>query len=96
MIDFKELIANEIYDEALGLDKDEIRNMIEIPADESMGDYAFPCFRLAKALRKAPQIIAEDIAKKAGGNPAFSKVENVNAYVNIFIDNFRMLTPQFR
>lgn len=86
MIDFKELIANEIYDESLGLDKDEIRNMIEIPADESMGDYAFPCFRLAKTLRKAPQIIAEDIAKKAGGNPAFSKVENVNAYVNIFID----------
>ncbi len=86
MIDFKELIANEIYDEALGLDKDEIRNIIEIPADESMGDYAFPCFRLAKSLRKAPQIIAEDIAKKAEGNPAFSKVENVNAYVNVFID----------
>lgn len=86
MIDFKDLIANEIFDEALGLEIEEIRNMIEIPADESMGDYAFPCFRLAKTLRKAPQMIAEDVAKSAGGNPAFSKVENVNAYVNFFID----------
>ena len=86
MTDFKDLIANEIFDEALGLEIEEIRNMIEIPADESMGDYAFPCFRLAKTLRKAPQMIAEDVAKSAGGNPAFSKVENVNAYVNFFID----------
>ena len=86
MIDFKDLIAKEIFDEALGLEIEEIRNMIEIPADESMGDYAFPCFRLAKSLRKAPQMIAEDVAKSAGGNPAFSKVENVNAYVNFFID----------
>ena len=60
--------------------------MIEIPADEKMGDYAFPCFRLAKALRKAPQLIAADIAAKAGGSEAFAKVENVNAYVNFFID----------
>ena len=52
MVDFKDIIANEIYDEALGLTSDEIRNLIEIPADEKMGDYAFPCFRLAKALRE--------------------------------------------
>ena len=86
MTDFKQLIADSIYDESLGLSSDEIRDMIEIPADESMGDYAFPCFRLAKTLRKAPQMIAADIAVKASGNEAFSKVENVNAYVNFFID----------
>ena len=86
MTDFKELIANEIFDEALGLEIAEIKGMIEIPADESMGDFAFPCFRLAKALRKAPQQIAADIAAAAGGNKAFAKVENVNAYVNFFID----------
>ena len=86
MTDFKELIANEIYDEALGLEKEEIKAMIEIPADESMGDYAFPCFRLAKTLRKAPQQIAADIAERSGNNKAFEKVENVNAYVNFFID----------
>ena len=62
MVDFKDIIANEVYDESLGLTLDEIRGLIEIPNDEKMGDYAFPCFRLAKALRKAPQMIAADIA----------------------------------
>ena len=86
MTDFRELIADSIYDEALGLSKSDIRSLIEIPADESMGDYAFPCFRLAKTLRKAPQMIAADIAAKAADSDAFAKVENVNAYVNFFID----------
>ncbi len=85
MVDFKNIIVGEIYDEALGLSEAEIRDMIEIPADERMGDYAFPCFRLAKALRKAPQMIAADIAARIGENDAFSKVENVNAYVNFFV-----------
>ena len=86
MVDFKEIIADSVYDEALGLTRDEIKSMIEIPADESMGDYAFPCFRLAKALRKAPQMIAADIAGRIAGNDAFEKVENVYAYVNFFIN----------
>ena len=86
MTDFKDIIAEKIYDESLGLSPQDIKSMIEIPADEKMGDYAFPCFRLAKALRKAPQLIAADIAAKAGGSEAFAKVENVNAYVNFFID----------
>ena len=86
MVDFKDIIANEVYDESLGLTLDEIKGLIEIPNDEKMGDYAFPCFRLAKALRKAPQMIAADIAERVSGNEAFAKVENVNAYVNFFID----------
>lgn len=86
MTDYKELIADAIFDESLGLSKEEIKGWIEIPADGSMGDYAFPCFRLAKALRKAPPLIAADIAARAGDAEAFAKVENVNAYVNFFID----------
>ncbi len=86
MIDFKELIANAIYDEALGLSVSEIKEMIEIPADETNGDYAFPCFRLAKTMRKAPQMIAQEIAERVSGTDGISKVENVNAYVNFFID----------
>ncbi|MBQ6389373.1 MAG: arginine--tRNA ligase [Mogibacterium sp.] len=86
MVDFKDIIANAIYDEALGLSLEDVRNLIEIPADEKMGDYAFPCFRLAKTLRKAPQMIAADIAGRIAGNEAFDKVENVNAYVNFFIN----------
>ena len=85
MVDFKDIIANEIYDESLGLTTDEIKDLIEIPGDEKMGDYAFPCFRLAKTLRKAPQMIAADIAGRISDCDAFEKVENVNAYVNFFL-----------
>ena len=86
MTDFKDIIASEIFDEALGLTQEEVKGLIEIPNDEKMGDYAFPCFRLAKAFRKAPQMIAADIAGRISGNEAFEKVENVNAYVNFFIN----------
>ena len=73
MVDFKEIIAKELYDEAFGLTTEEIKDLIEIPADEKMGDYAFPCFRLAKALRKAPQMIAADIAARITDCEAFAK-----------------------
>lgn len=69
-----------------GLEASDIREMIEIPPDSNMGDFAFPCFRLAKTMRKAPQMIAADLAEKLAGNDAFSKVENVNAYVNFFMN----------
>ncbi len=69
-----------------GLEASDIREMIEIPPDRNMGDFAFPCFRLAKTMRKAPQMIAADLAEKLTGNEAFSKVENVNAYVNFFMN----------
>ena len=69
-----------------GLETSDIREMIEIPPDSNMGDFAFPCFRLAKTMRKAPQMIAADLAEKLAGNEAFSKVENVNAYVNFFMN----------
>lgn len=69
-----------------GLEASDIREMIETPPDSSMGDFAFPCFRLAKTMRKAPQMIAADLAEKLAGNESFSKVENVNAYVNFFMN----------
>ncbi|MCQ2567249.1 MAG: arginine--tRNA ligase [Mogibacterium sp.] len=86
MIDFKEIIAHEIFDEALGLSVEEIKSMLEIPADESMGDFAFPCFKLARTMRKAPQMIAAEIAERIGESEYFDKVEQVNAYVNTFIN----------
>lgn len=85
MNDYKELIAQIIVDAAEGLELSEVRNMVEIPADSKMGDYAFPCFKLAKVLRKAPPLIAKDIAEKISGNELFEKVECVKAYVNMFI-----------
>ena len=86
MLQYVDKITDLIAPQVEGLEKDEIRTMIEIPADSKMGDYAFPCFKLAKILRKAPPLIAKSIAEAIADDPMFTKVEQVNAYVNMFID----------
>ncbi len=85
MISYKEQIADILAPHIEGIEKDEIMSMIETPADSTKGDYAFPCFKLAKVLRKAPPMIAAAIAEAIAENPVFEKVEQVNAYVNMFI-----------
>lgn len=85
MVNFKEEIAKLIAQQVEGLALSDIEGMIEVPQDTKMGDYAFPCFKLAKTLRKAPPLIAKGIAEGLAGNPLFEKVEQVNAYVNMFI-----------
>ena len=85
MINLKEEIAKLISEQVADLSFDEIKNMIETPQDSKMGDYAFPCFRLAKVMRKAPPLIAKGIAEAIADNDIFEKVEQVNAYVNMFI-----------
>lgn len=85
MISYKEKIAEILAPQIEGLSQDEIMAMIETPADSKMGDYAFPCFKLAKILRKAPPLIAKSIAEGISGNAVFDKVESVNAYVNMFV-----------
>ena len=91
MIDFKKEIAEIIAKNLEGLTEDEIKPMIEIPQDQSMGDYAFPCFRLAKTMRKAPNLIATELAEKLQGEQLFSEVSPVNAYVNMFVSREEMM-----
>ena len=55
MVNFKKIIAEKIAKVA-ELNIEEIESYIEIPPNQEMGDYAFPCFKLAKTLRKAPPI----------------------------------------
>ncbi|QEK12478.1 arginine--tRNA ligase [Crassaminicella thermophila] len=86
MIDFKREIAKILSQRIEELTKDEIIEMIEIPPNSQMGDFAFPCFKLAKIFRKAPNMIAQEIAEDIKENDLFEKVENVAAYVNFFID----------
>ncbi|MBQ8562992.1 MAG: arginine--tRNA ligase, partial [Firmicutes bacterium] len=85
MVNFKLEISKLIAEQAPDLTLEEIQSMIEVPQDAKMGDYAFPCFKLAKTLRKAPPLIAKGIAEAISGNAMFEKVEQVNAYVNMFI-----------
>ena len=85
MISIKSKIAEILKTQIDFLSIEEIESMIEIPQETSMGDYAFPCFKLAKQLHKAPAMIASDIASNISGE-VFEKVVNVNAYVNMFIN----------
>lgn len=84
MLNYKLEIAKLIKNE-VDLELEEIVSMIEVPQNSDMGDFAFPCFKLAKTLRKAPPLIAKGIAEKLAEAGMFEKVEQVNAYVNMFI-----------
>jgi len=90
-MDFKLAIAQEIIDALnttmgdAGLSQDEIAAALEIPPDTAMGDYAFPCFKLSKALRKSPMMISDALAAAISAD-YLSKVESVKGYLNFFID----------
>lgn len=87
MIDFKDKIAEEIS-KVLELTKEYLKEYIEIPKDTKMGDYALPCFKLAKEMKKSPVIIANEIKEKIEmPNQYISKIEAVNGFLNIFINN---------
>ena len=86
MIDFKNIIANAIA-QVINVDKNEIKKSIEKPKGTENGDYAFPCFRLAKTLRKAPQAIATEIKENIKLNEnEITKVEVVGGYLNFFVN----------
>lgn len=70
---------------AANLDLDTVADILEIPPKADMGDYAFPCFQLAKTLHKAPPLIAADIADKIGEVDFVDRLEVKGAYLNFFI-----------
>lgn len=82
----KNKIINLIDDAIEELDKDTIAGILEIPPKEDMGDFAFPCFQLAKIFRKAPNMIAEEIAGKIEVTKDLSKVVPMGPYVNFFVN----------
>ena len=59
--------------------------LLEHPADPKNGDISFPCFRLAKLLRKAPPLIANDLASSLANDPSFDKIVAINGYLNFYI-----------
>ncbi len=83
-MDFKEQVALLISN-VIDLDKEEILNLIEIPSSD-MGDFAFPCFKLAKTMRKAPNIIASEVAEKIEKKDFISNIQVVNAYINFYVN----------
>lgn len=90
MIQFKKEIAKKIA-EATELDISEIEGYIEVPPSSDMGDYAFPCFRLAKILKKSPMLIAEELKEKINIGENIEKIEIVSGYLNFFINKTSLI-----
>ena len=86
MINFKKEIAKSIAN-AIDIKENEIYGYIEIPKDTKNGDYAFPCFNLAKSLKKSPQLIASEIKEKISVDAEkIIKIDIAGGYLNFYIN----------
>lgn len=85
MINFKENISIGIA-KAVDVNQNEIYSYIELPSDSKMGDFALPCFKLAKTLKLSPVAIANLIQEKYKLDKNIDKVEAVNGYLNFFVN----------
>ncbi len=83
-MDYKKYIAEKINVE--GVSKEEIYDSIALPPNLDMGDYALPCFKFAKVLRKSPVMIAESLKNKITTDDVISEVSAVNGYLNFKIN----------
>ena len=91
MMNYKKEIETCI-NKIVELNNKELQGFIEIPPDENMGDFSFPCFRLAKELKKSPVEIAEKISKKIILNEEmFEKIQVVGAYINFFVNKKNLI-----
>ncbi|MEW9922827.1 arginine--tRNA ligase [Clostridium butyricum] len=83
-MDYKVKIA-ELIKQHVDLEVEAIEKLIEIPPKPEMGDYAFPCFQLSKVMRKAPNMIAEEL-KGIIDSEGFERIESLGPYLNFFVD----------
>lgn len=84
-MDYKKLIAENLA-AITGLECAAITEMLEVPQDSKMGDFALPCFKLSRTLRKAPIAIADELKEKIGDVDGISKIESIKGYLNFFIN----------
>lgn len=83
-MDYREIISELVKVE--GISQRELYDLIEVPPERDKGDYALPCFKLAKLLRKPPAMIASELAKSLSLPPAITRVEAVGGYLNFFLN----------
>ena len=90
MINYKKIISEKIST-YINIEIEEIESYIEVPKDDTNGDYAFPCFRLAKSLKKSPQIIAKEIKENIDiEENTIEKVEVAGGYLNFYINSYSL------
>ena len=86
MINYTNLIAEKIA-KITNTNIEELKGYIEIPPKPEMGDYSFPCFKLAKTLKKSPIVIANEIKDEIETDDYISKIESAAGYLNFYINN---------
>ena len=86
---FKEDII-EVLVKLTRLRKEEIENLIEIPPNPELGDYAFPCFILSKKEKKSPVDIATNLVKKIGKIENIEQIKAIGPYINFFVDKNKL------
>ena len=85
----KDLFCKKAAEVLEGITREQLQAITEVPTDEKMGDFAIPCFSLAKEQHRNPAVIAAEFREILSGKKeelAVSKVENVGGYCNIFVD----------
>ncbi len=82
-MDFREYTIDKIT-EISGLDREIVSGAVETPPEQKLGDLAFPCFVLAKTLKKAPPVIASELAEKFSQDKNIEKAQAVGGYLNFF------------
>lgn len=99
MLDFKKIIADSIA-KVVEMDSEVLYTFLEVPKDSINGDYAFPCFKLASKLHKAPEVIARDIKEKMVLDSNFiERVDVISGYLNFFINKMtiaKVVINEFR
>ena len=83
-MDYKRYIAERLKVE--GVSEEEIAESVAVPPDTEMGDYALPCFRFAKTMRKSPVQIAQELQSQYPVDGVISEVSAVNGYLNFKVD----------
>ncbi|HIX08683.1 MAG TPA: arginine--tRNA ligase [Firmicutes bacterium] len=83
-MDYRQYIAEKI--KAEGVSAEEIASLLTVPPDPAMGDYALPCFRFAKVLRKSPVAIAQELAASVAPDGVIAEVSALNGYLNFKVN----------
>lgn len=90
MQDFKVAVATCLKEHIEELTLEEITALIEVPPNKEMGDFAFPCFKLAKVFRKAPNMIAAELSEKIEAKGVISNVTPLGGYINFFVNKSQL------
>ena len=83
----REALASKMSELPSGLELDKIYGMLERPPEAAMGDYALPCFRLAKELKRKPQELAEELSQalKSGASQWIDQIDVAGPFINIYV-----------